>query len=52
MAFNKEEVKLFYRLLEYLMNKYKLTSNNVYNCDETVKDPGKILAPKAMKRVP
>lgn len=54
-AFNKEEVQLFYRLLGDLMDKYKFTPNNIYNCDETgistVQDPGKILAPKGMKRV-
>lgn len=37
------------------MDKYKFTPNNIYNCTETgistVQDPGKILAPKGMKRV-
>lgn len=54
-AFNKEEVQLFYSLLGDLMDKYKFTPNHIYNCDETgistVQDPGKILAPKGMKRV-
>lgn len=53
-AFNKVEDQLFYRLLGDLMDKYKFTPNNIYNCDETgistVQDPGKILAPKGMKK--
>lgn len=54
-AFNKTEVALFYKNLEKLMETYKFTPKNIYNCDETgistVQDPGKILAPKGQKRV-
>jgi hypothetical protein len=54
-AFNKTEVSLFYKNLEKLMETYKFTPKNIYNCDETgistVQDPGKILAPKGQKRV-
>lgn len=54
-AFNKTEVQQFYKLLEELMEKYKLLSKNINNCDEagisTVQDPGKILAAKGQNRV-
>ncbi|CAG4958811.1 unnamed protein product [Colias eurytheme] len=54
-ALNNEEVQLFYKLLGDLMEQHKFTPKNIYNCDETgistVQDPGKILAPKGMKRI-
>ncbi|GBP87703.1 hypothetical protein EVAR_61928_1 [Eumeta japonica] len=54
-AFNRREVELFYDFLEKLMDKHKFLPQNIYNCDETgistVQDPGKILAPKGVKRV-
>jgi hypothetical protein len=34
-AFNKTEVSLFYKNLEKLMETYKFTPKNIYNCDET-----------------
>jgi hypothetical protein len=55
MAFNKTEVSLFYKNLEKLMETYKFTLKNIYNCDETgistVQDQRKILAPKGQKMV-
>ncbi|XP_030037458.2 uncharacterized protein LOC115452977 [Manduca sexta] len=54
-AFNKEEVQLFFKLLEEIMEKHKFLPKNIYNCDETgmttVQTPGKILATKGQKRV-
>ena len=54
-AFNKEEVDLFFKLMENLMTKHQFPPSQIYNADETgvstVQDPGKILATKGQKRV-
>lgn len=54
-AFNKNEVTVFFKLLEALMEKYKFLPRNIYNVDETgissVQDPGKIITQKGQKRV-
>lgn len=55
IAFNKEEVTLFYNNLEILMQKHKFTLARIYNMDETgittVTDPGNLKASKGQKRV-
>lgn len=54
-AFNKEEVTLFFKNLEDVMEKHKHTASKIYNMDETgittVQDPGTIIAEKGQKRV-
>lgn len=54
-AFNKNEVGIFFKLLEDLMEKYKFLPRNIYNVDETgissVQDPGKVVTEKGQKRV-
>lgn len=54
-AFNKNEVTVFFKLLEEMMEKFKFLPRNIYNVDETgissVQDPGKIVTQKGQKRV-
>lgn len=56
MGFNKVAVSKFYQLLGEIYDKYKLTPNKIYNCDETgisvvSKTKSKILALKGRKQV-
>ncbi|KAF2880492.1 hypothetical protein ILUMI_25679 [Ignelater luminosus] len=54
-AFNKEEVTLFFKHLEDIMERHQFTATKIYNSDETgsstVQDPGTIITEKEQKRV-
>ncbi|KAF2888291.1 hypothetical protein ILUMI_17880 [Ignelater luminosus] len=54
-AFNKEEVTLFFKNLEDIMEKHQFTASKIYNKDEsgirTVQDHGIMIAEKRQKRV-
>lgn len=54
-AFNKDEVAIFFKILQELMKKYKFLPRNIYNVDEmgisSVQDPGKIITEIGQKRV-
>lgn len=54
-AFNKEEVKIFYKNLDTVLTTHKFAPNRIYNMDETgiatVQKPGKILASQGQKQV-
>lgn len=54
-AFNKDEVDLFFKNLELIMEKHKFRTSKIYNMDETgistVQDPGTVIAEKGQKRV-
>lgn len=55
LAFNKEEIALFYENLDSLMTKFKFEPSRIWNVDETgittVHKPGHIYAPKGQKQV-
>lgn len=55
IAFNKDEVDIFFKLFGDLMEKFDFPPRNIFNVDETgitsVQDPGKIVAEKGQKRV-
>lgn len=55
MAFNKDEVKIFYDNLDEVMTKYNFQPDRIYNFDETGKNivhkTSLILAKKGLKRV-
>lgn len=56
MGFNKVAVNKFYQLLGDIYDKYELTPDKIYNCDETgisvvSKTKSKILAMKGRKQV-
>lgn len=54
-SFNKEEVDLFYKNLETIMDKKNFGPSQIFNVDETgistVQNPGRILGPKGQKQV-
>lgn len=56
MGFNKVAVSHFFKLLEETVDKYKLTSDRIYNCDKTgitvnPKGHSKILSSKGKRQV-
>lgn len=55
LAFNAQEVKLYFDNLTLTMNKHKFPPHRIFNVDETginsVHKPNKILAPKGEKQV-
>ncbi|XP_054267225.1 jerky protein homolog-like [Macrosteles quadrilineatus] len=54
-GFNKQEVDLFFKNLNTVMDKYHFEPSRIYNMDETgissVQKPGHILGPKGQKQV-
>lgn len=54
-SFNKHNVTLFFNNLRAVLDKYKFTANQIYNCDETgvttVHKPPKIITPSGLKPV-
>ncbi|XP_008480367.1 jerky protein homolog-like, partial [Diaphorina citri] len=56
MAFNEDEVKIFFENLTALQSKYNFQPKSIYNIDETgistVQKCSKILAQKGLKQVP
>ena len=55
LGFNKDELDLFFKNLNSVMDKYKFPAARVFNMDETgistVQKPGQILGPKGQKQV-
>lgn len=54
-SFNKNNVDLFFRKLEEVLNRYKFEPENIFNCDETglstVTDPPKVISTRGIKQV-
>jgi hypothetical protein len=54
-AFNREEVELFFRNLESLLEKYNFSATEIYNADEpgitTVQKPSKVLATRVQRKL-
>lgn len=54
-AFNEEDVKLFFRNLDSMYQKYRFKPDSIYNVDEsgitTVQKPAKCLGPKGIKQL-